>query len=390
MWHRGRFRGFTLVELLVVIAIIAILIALLLPAVQAARAASRKAACSNNLRQCVLAAHLYADTYAGVLPGTGAPEYTNIGGVARGWWQWHPSLLPYIEEDAVYNSLNWSFASNYGKSTNGVNNTATNTQINVFLCPADSGGRLSYAVSNGTWYDYDYATTGRGRHDGFNRHWLQAFSGFNAAKPTGVVTGPAIDAIPDGTSNTVMFAEQVHAERVNGIGPVPFQRLYVTGTELRTLSPSQARQLCLRHKTGQPETVTIEGSTSPGVYRYTYSIFAAGTWTGLYWHIPFPNQAAAVMGLMPPNSANCLGQYGGATGHGDWSAGMNSGAKGGTFGIRCASSWHRQGVNLGYADGSVRFVRNEVDPQSYTGRFSIDRGEITIDDESRTQESNQQ
>ena len=383
MWHRGRFRGFTLVELLVVIAIIAILIALLLPAVQAARAASRKAACANNLRQCVLAAHLYADTYAGVLPGTGAPEYFNngIAGVARGWWQWHPALLPYIEEDAVYNSLNWSFASNAGKATNGQNNTATNTQINVFLCPADSGGRLSYAVSNGTWYDYDYATTGRGRHDGFNRHWLQAQSAF-ANKMTGVVTGPALDAIPDGTSNTVMFAEQVHSERVNGIGPVVFQRLYVTGTELRTLSPSQARQLCLRHKSGQPQTVTIEGSTSPGVFRYTYSIVANGTWTGLYWHIPFPNQAAAVHGLMPPNSAMCLGQYNGSTNHG--------GMKSGTFGIRCASSWHRQGVNLGYADGSVRFVRNEVDPQSYTGRFSVDRGEITVDDESRTQQSNQQ
>ena len=101
-----RQRGFTLIELLVVIAIIAILVALLLPAVQQAREAARRTQCKNNLKQLAIAVHNYHDTHR-VYPFGKGPSYAGAPVYAR--WSQHAMLLPYIEQDNLYKSIDFNF-----------------------------------------------------------------------------------------------------------------------------------------------------------------------------------------------------------------------------------------------------------------------------------------
>ena len=66
--------GFTLLELLVVMAIIAILVALLIPVLGRAKEKSQRISCAGNLRQINLALLLYRTDHNGLMPPPGQPS----------------------------------------------------------------------------------------------------------------------------------------------------------------------------------------------------------------------------------------------------------------------------------------------------------------------------
>jgi len=157
--------GFTLVELLVVIAVIGILIALLLPAVQAAREAARRAQCLNNLRQIGLALHNYC-TANSVFPPSFCIRPGTVLTSNNGSWSIHGRILPYLEQGNAYSQVRLDIAWDAQLGT-GVPTMRTST----YLCPSEVNDRVrvdasgnpytyphNYGFNFGTWLVYAPAT----------------------------------------------------------------------------------------------------------------------------------------------------------------------------------------------------------------------------------------
>lgn len=191
--------AFTLIELLVVIAIIAILIGLLLPAVQKVREAAARSQCQNNIKQIGIAWHSYHDA-VGMFPNGGknecdAPINSSVnqamrcvspgpgvnapgccGPLNRTEWSWPYTILPYIEQGAIFDNTN--------------NNTVYASLVKIYYCPT----RRAPALYGGSG-KIDYAgSAGASGTDGV----LIAMNA-NSVK---------IATIADGTSNTLMIGEK--------------------------------------------------------------------------------------------------------------------------------------------------------------------------------------
>lgn len=223
-------KGFTLIELLVVIAIIAILIALLLPAVQQAREAARRSDCRNKMKQLGLALHNYLETHSVLPPSSVAKGLCSTGVAASNTLNGNGLvlLLPYLDQSALYNQLNFSLAfDDYGAGSaplpsGGATTNAdlVNRRMAIFNCPSDPGPQgipvsSSYMLPGGsnehrTNYDFIvYRLTYNNCHGWTSRAASQRtmFEDGSKCRPRDVT---------DGMSNTAMMAETRQACCGNG------------------------------------------------------------------------------------------------------------------------------------------------------------------------------
>ncbi|MDG3002286.1 DUF1559 domain-containing protein [Paludisphaera mucosa] len=346
MIESRRKSGFTLIELLVVIAIIAVLIALLLPAVQSAREAARRAQCVNNLKQIGLGMHNY-ESGNSVLP-------QGMRGCC--WGSWLIPVLPFVEQQALFNSWNSSGNNDPNQPAasavegdfryaGAANITVTSTRVSAYFCPSDGNnertvgiGNLGKLVTSQNYVvNFGNITMQQGSIQGGS---LQPYFLDNNVRydflgaPFGDVGAPKADiaagggqgaqngtvrfaAITDGLSNTMMTSEVLVGVSGASWDLRGFSHWAYAGNFSGYLTPN----------TSKPDWMQDQG----------------------YCNYPFGKNAP------------CVGGPGGLV-------------------MIAARSNHAGGVNVGFCDGSVKFVKNSVSPPTYQAISSTRGGEVVSSD----------
>jgi prepilin-type N-terminal cleavage/methylation domain-containing protein/prepilin-type processing-associated H-X9-DG protein len=348
-----RSRGFTLIELLVVIAIIAVLIALLLPAVQAAREAARRAQCVNNLKQMGLAALNFESTYTTLPPNWGPYPYNTAGGGSR--VNFLAVMMPFIEQGALYNAWNLTVDSNGGGSLE-VNETARITQVSAYLCPSDPGGgycgdvggsnipcgQTNYFASIGNTAGQFYSTGVT--YQETNSAVIGLFNvQYDMSQPQYLGTGTTnpnplyqqllackLASILDGTSNTAMFAETIRSNYPAAQSSANWPSL-ATASYLYPIQNGGTMNPPYQVPPAVCLSVTSRLIGYRGLEYYRFIVECTN-----YCHALVPNA----------KTPDC----------GDSSI---------SVAFMAARSWHNGGVNCGFADGSVRFIKNAINPNTW-------------------------
>ncbi len=354
-------RGFTLIELLVVIAIIAVLIALLLPAVQAAREAARRSQCVNNLKQLGLAVHNYISSYDTIPPAggwtggtSGSASYnatpsgkllpSQAGGASVVNWAMKVRILGYMEQNALYNSYNFS-TSDYVTSGSDIvyfsNLTVMQTQLRVLLCPSDTNPGDSRNVTGG---NQPVGNTNYPNNMGIEPYLtgqqLNGPSWYLGSDPN-VGKRLTLAAVTDGTSNTVIFSEWI-----KGLTGMKYAHPgAVADTQPMTGNVTADVQNCLNLAT----------KTFQWDYKGQYWTNQDTARGGGYWHI------------LPPNKIAC-NTAGTNVSYGDMGSLIGPGSR------------HSGGVNMAFLDGSVKFIKDSIGPQPYYGIATVAGGEVVSAD----------
>ncbi len=348
---RVKSRGFTLIELLVVIAIIAILIALLLPAVQQAREAARRTECKNKLKQLGLALHNYHDVH-GTFPGNevGCVYDEDGSGDVNCWegWSGLAMILPMLEQAPLYQKLNfnlyWYAGSNNTVGSN--ENIIRDSNLTIFQCPSDPGSGskpndssapTSYALSSGP---------------------VATWSIKPPVGPFSRESSVRIRDIKDGTSNTILAGEVQLGDWAANPKAVPYR--YPSAGDLNTAVGTQNARVFNGTPANVAAVKAYHDACHAAAMGLTTEVNGEDDRTGRFWCSGRVTWGPWFNTLMPPNTpTNC---------DNDTSVTDQR--------IKSASSWHTGGAQFLLADGSVKFVSENIDHGTYINAGSIKGGEV--------------
>ncbi|MDA1162151.1 MAG: DUF1559 domain-containing protein [Planctomycetota bacterium] len=327
-------RGFTLVEMLVVIAIISVLAALLLPAVQQAREAARRTQCVNNLKQLGLAMHNYHDQWKTFPIGAQHSQTPGLAYTLDRGSSFFVALLPFLDQSNLFNELNVA-------ATGGIGNVDIPTNVNgvvfdgqrfsVLSCPSSPLPQMTAPLASapeGVMMPTYVGISGAATKGGIpNPDSEPTYKGVMASSGILVPNRSVNFAdISDGTTNTMMIGEQ---------------SAYAT--------TASGGKLDLRSGNSHGAWVGSTGSGTPGGGNWFCTNYQTWNITTVRYPVNSLDATAAMAG-----GASGLGPQDGAN--------------------RPIQSIHPGGANVVLADGSVRFVGESIDYTLLTNLANRDDG----------------